>query len=43
MALCEFRWEETVKLEFGQRADLADIRRIGIPRAFQERGVHPGD
>ncbi len=34
MALCGFRWEETVKLEFGQRADLADIRRIGIPRAL---------
>lgn len=34
IALCEFRWEETVKLEFGQHADLVDIRRIGIPRAF---------
>ena len=34
IALCEFLWEETVKLEFGQRADLADIRRIGIPRAL---------
>lgn len=43
IALCDFRWEETVKLEFDQRADLVDIRRIGIPRAFQERGVHPGD
>ena len=29
ITLCEFLWEETVKLEFGQRADLADIRRIG--------------
>lgn len=34
IALCEFRWEETARLGFGQRADLADIRRIGIPRAL---------
>lgn len=31
-----------MKLEFGQRADLADIRRIGIPRAlFKSAGCTP--
>lgn len=41
MALCGFRWEETVKLEFGQRADLADIS-ASAPRAlFKCAGCTP--